>query len=260
MRPLVTLTTDFGMRDPYVAAVKGQILSRCATNVEIVDLTHEIAPGNILEGALFLAGSVPYFPKGTFHVVVIDPGVGSERHPIVAKIGGQIVVCPDNGLLSLLCQREPLEEAYIITNREFMRSHVSATFHGRDIFAPTVRLLAAGRGLEEVGAVLDTVLTIPLPEPTRESGNRAVGEIIHVDRFGNCVTNIHRSIFEQEGDISITAGSLHLPMMSRTYRDVPVAEPLALIGSTDYLEISVNQGSAENAFGLSPGDPVEINW
>ena len=164
MRPLVTLTTDFGMGDPYVAAVKGQILSRCATNVEIVDLTHEIAPGNILEGALFLAGSVPYFPKGTFHVVVIDPGVGSERHPIVAKIGGQIVVCPDNGLLSLLCQREPLEEAYIITNRDFMRGDVSATFHGRDIFAPTAGLLVAGPDLGDVGALRDTVLPTPAPD------------------------------------------------------------------------------------------------
>lgn len=259
MRSLVTLTTDFGMRDPYVAALKGQILSRCP-NAEIVDLTHEIAPGNIAEGALFLAGSIPYFPKHSHHVVVIDPGVGSERHPIVALVGQQIIVCPDNGLLTLLCQRDPLENAFIITNPEFMRADVSATFHGRDIFAPAAGLLAAGREPQEVGRSLDTILTIQMPEPQYETDRHAVGEIIHVDRFGNCITNIHRSILSDMGGATVKTGELDFSSLSQTYGDVPVDQPLALIGSTDYLEISVNRGNAEEALGLSRGDAVEVHW
>ena len=259
MRPLVTLTTDFGMRDPYVAALKGQVLSRCPST-EIVDLTHEIAPGNIVEGALFLAGSIPYFPQDTYHVVVIDPGVGSERRPIVAALGGQIVVCPDNGLLTLICQRSPLEEAFIITNPEFRREEVSATFHGRDIFAPTAGSLAAGRKPREVGESLETILMVRLPEPNYKLEGTARGEIIHVDRFGNCITNIHRSVLFETKDVQVKMDNVEFQRLSRTYGDVPVEQPLALIGSSDYLEISVNRGSAEDNFDLQRGDRVEVCW
>jgi hypothetical protein len=258
--PLITLTTDFGDGDPYAAAMKGVILSRCP-EARIVDLGHGIQPRNITEGALFLAGAVPYFPPGTIHVAVVDPGVGTDRLPIVAKAAGQIIVCPDNGLLTLLTHLHTLEEVRAIENPAFMLDEVSPTFHGRDIFAPAAATIASGKNVEEAGTLLNAIeLLDELPRPCLEEEGRVEGAIIHADRFGNLITNIHRSMLNENVVITTRAGDTRLSKLLRTYGDAPPNEALALIGSSNFLEIAINGGSARERLGLDRGDSVDLRW
>lgn len=254
-RPLVTLTTDFGERDPYVAAMKGVIHTICP-ETEIVDLSHEIAPGSVLEGALFLAGALPYFPPDTIHVAVVDPGVGTKRHPMAVRLAGRTVVGPDNGLITLASRILPVEEARGITNPRFMLEAVSHTFHGRDIFAPTAGRLAAGAPFRDIGPPLSEIQFLKIPQ-ARKTQQGITGQIIHVDRFGNLITNIGRELLEGRRDIRLKAGRIEIRGLSRTYADALPEEPLALIGGTDLVEIAVNQGSARTTLGLDVGDTIE---
>lgn len=255
-RPLVTLTTDFGVRDPYAAAVKGVIYS-INPDLHVVDLTHEIPPQNVFEGALFLAGALPYFAPGAVHVAVVDPGVGTNRQPIVISAGDQYIVGPDNGLATLFLREHPMQQARIISNRKFMRESISATFHGRDIFAPAAAYLASGLRFEEVGEELDTIVTLPASHPKEEAG-RILGEIMHVDRFGNLITNIHRSTLGERTPVLITTGHYCLKGVRQTYAEVPSGSALALFGSSGYLEIALNGASAHDALRLGRGDSVTI--
>ncbi len=257
--PLITLTTDFGTRDPYVAAMKGLIYS-IERKLCVVDLTHEIPPQSVVDGALFLAGAVPHFPKGTIHVAVVDPGVGTERHPIALRAGGQIIVCPDNGLASLFLRDNCLQEARIITNPEFMAATISATFHGRDIFAPAAAHLARGEPFGKLGEELDTVVTLDIQRPQGDTSRGIQGKIVHIDRFGNCITNIHASTLAGASPASIRAGRHRLHGLKRTYGDVAPGKPVALLGSAGYLEIAVNGGNANAALSLGKGDDVFIGF
>ena len=240
---IVTLTTDFGLRDPYVAAMKGVLYSECPS-VEVVDLTHDIAPQDILEAALFLAGAVPYFPPGSVHVVVVDPGVGTGRRPVVVLAGKQLFVCPDNGLLTLFTREHPVEEARVISNPAFLRHPVSPTFHGRDVFAPTAARLACGAALEKVGEPAGDLVQLDVPRPERQGEHRICGAIIHVDRFGNLITNIPQGLLPGEKEVSVRIGAHCLAGLCTTYADVATGRPLALIGSSGYLEIAVREGNA----------------
>src|SRR5690606_13925034 len=188
MPRLVTLTTDFGARDPYVAAMKGALLDGCP-GLQLVDLSHEIAAHDVLEGALFLEAAVPYFPAGTVHLVVVDPGVGSDRRALAASVLDQVVVCPDSGVLTLLARAHGLDEVRAIESPEFRRAEVSRTFHGRDIFAPAAARLACGAPLGDAGPRLERIVELPVPEPVAD-GSTVRGEVIHVDRFGNLITNL----------------------------------------------------------------------
>jgi hypothetical protein len=257
--PLITLTTDFGTRDPYVAAMKGMIYS-IQRKLCVVDLSHEIPPQSILDGALFLAGAVRHFPKGTIHVAVVDPGVGTERHPIALLAGGQIIVCPDNGLATLFLSENRLEEARIITNPKFMAAKISPTFHGRDVFAPAAAHLACGALFKEVGEELDTILTLDIPGPQGDTVRGIRGKIMHVDRFGNCITNIHQSTLKGATPTNIRVGRHRLHGIRRTYGDVASGKPVALFGSAGYLEIAVNGGNAHAALSVGKGDDVTINF
>ena len=257
MSGIVTLTTDFGTRDPYVAQLKGVLLAHCE-GVRIPDLTHEIAPQDVLEGALFLAAAVPAFPRGTVHLAVVDPGVGTARRAIAASVSGQHVVCPDNGLLTLLARRTDIEEVRSLENPSLRREPVSPTFHGRDLFAPAAAFLACGGALEELGPPVDAPVELPLPRP-RIEGERLTGEVLHIDRFGNAITNLASSDVEAAaGRVShVEAGGRQLPL-ARTYGDVPEGEALALIGSADLLEVAIRGGSAATALGLGRGSEVTI--
>ena len=258
MPAIVTLTTDFGTRDPYVAQLKGVLLAGCE-GVRIHDLTHEIAPQDVLEGALFLAAAVPAFPPGTVHLAVVDPGVGTERRAIAASVGGQHVVCPDNGLLTLLARRAAIEEVRSIERASLRREPVSPTFHGRDLFAPAAAFLACGGAPAELGPPLKAPIELPLPHPRRE-GARLVGEVVHIDRFGNAITNLGRSEVEAIAGgraVGVEAAGRRLPL-ARTYGDVAEGEPLALIGSADLLEVAVRNGSAAAALGLERGSEVAV--
>ena len=261
-RPVITLTTDFGRRDPYVAAMKG-VLYSIARDAIVVDLSHEITPHDILAGALFLAGALPYFPPDTIHVVVVDPGVGTERNPVALCAGGQVIVCPDNGLPSLFLREHPIQQARLLTNPTFMREPVSTTFHGRDIFAPAAAWLARGEPFEALGEELDTVVMLDIPQPRHEPESHIHGEIIHVDRFGNLVTNIHRSLVRSvfSGPVSaleVAAGSWRIGGIHKTYGEVPLGAPLALFGSARYLEIALNRAHAHKELGLGKGDSVNV--
>jgi S-adenosylmethionine hydrolase len=255
--PIITLTTDFGLRDPYVAEMKGVIYS-AGRDLSVVDLTHEIAAQDLFEGSLFLAGAMPHFPEGTLHVAVVDPGVGTLRHPIAVRAGGQVLLCPDNGLPTMFLCEHRLEEARIITDRRFMRETISATFHGRDIFAAAAAQLALGASFRDLGEELDTIVSLDVPRPQAESAQRVQGQIVHVDRFGNLITNIHHSLLRGGSPSLIRAGSYRLRGIHRTYAEVPAGTSLALFGSSGYLEIAVNGGDASAALRLRRGDAVSV--
>lgn len=237
--------------------MKGVILST-APHCRILDLSHGIAPQNILEGALFLAATIPYFPEGTIHVAVVDPGVGTARRPIIARCAGQYVVFPDNGLLTLLERTHPIDTAVVIENPAFMADSPSATFHGRDIFAPAAARLSLGTPLSKFGPEAGSLVKIPVPEATLDKEGQLHGEVIHVDRFGNCVTNIGRDMVPGDSDYRVQVAAATLPGILRTYGDVPPGTLLALFGSSGHLEIAVSMDSAARMLHLDAGTPVTL--
>lgn len=254
--PLVTLTTDFGSRDPYVAAMKGVIFS-IQPRLTIMDLSHEIAPRDILEGSLFLAGAIPYFPEHTVHVAVVDPGVGMQRHPIIIYAGDRYLVSPDNGIATCYIRQFPVQDIRVIENERFMHAKISPTFHGRDIFAHAAAHLARGVPLHEFGPELERAVELDIPEP--EMAPKGItGEVIHVDRFGNLITNIQQGMLPDASPIHIEAGSYRLDGLHRTYGEVPMGVPLALIGSTGLLEIAVSGGDASALLGIGRGQGVVV--
>ncbi|HNR30657.1 MAG TPA: SAM-dependent chlorinase/fluorinase [Candidatus Hydrogenedentes bacterium] len=257
MAGLITLTTDFGTRDSYVAAIKG-VIHRVCPDARIEDLTHDIPPQDVWEAAFFLAGAAPWFPVGTVHLVVIDPGVGTARRPIAAAAGGQVFVCPDNGVLTVVLDRCDLERAHVIKNAAFMLPAVSATFHGRDIFAPAAARLAGGADIASAGPEVDRIVLLEVPDPKRRAGGVIEGEIIHVDRFGNAVTNIPDTMLDRAVAHTFEAGGTAIASLSRTYGDAEPGAPLALIGSSGRLEIAINQGNAAEVLGLGRGMAVRV--
>jgi hypothetical protein len=237
--------------------MKGVIHS-IVPGVQVVDLSHEIPAHDVWEGALFLAGAAPYFPKGTIHCVVVDPGVGTTRLPVIVSAGGHHFVGPDNGLLSFLLKRWSIEEARQITNTAFMLDRISATFHGRDIFAPAAAYLARGAPIHEAGDRLNTLCLLEVPEPAIDLSGRLCGVVVHVDRFGNAVTNIHRSDLGEARVTAIRFGVETLDGLKETYGNVDPGRPVALFGSSDYLEIAVHRGSAAERYDLHRGTRVEV--
>lgn len=260
MAARVTLTTDFGVRDPYVAAMKGVLCGICP-DARILDLSHDIAPQSVEEAALFIAGAAPYFPAGTIHLVVVDPGVGSTRRPLAVRAGDQLFVYPDNGLLALFLRRHPLQDAHVIIDPRYIAPQVSATFHGRDIFAYAAGHLAAGVPLEALGPPAADLRGLHLPQPIEHEGGIR-GEVIHVDRFGNLITNIPRAMIggSEVRVPQVKAGKGAPLAILRTYSDVLHGRLLALFGSSDFLEIAVNGGSAAAELRAGVGAPVEVEW
>jgi S-adenosyl-L-methionine hydrolase (adenosine-forming) len=257
--PLFTLTTDFGLRDPYVAEMKAVILGLCKT-AQIVDITHAVEKFSIRSGAYMLASAAPYFPKGTINIAVVDPGVGSERRSIIVETKKGFFVGPDNGLLVLAAQMQGIKRVFEITNKKLMLRKVSFTFHGRDVFAPAAAYLAKGMPLEEFGAEVVDIVKPAFATVKKENG-KVIGEILHVDDFGNIITNIlAKDIVYTEGD-RVQAELPHNQLQVRflkTYADVIPLEPLLLIDSQSFLEIAINQGSAASLLQAKPGDKVSF--
>ncbi|CAN5860664.1 SAM-dependent chlorinase/fluorinase [soil metagenome] len=259
MRPVIALLSDFGTRDHYVGMMKGVIIGICP-DVTLVDITHEIAPHDVMDGALELAASYKFFPAGTIFLAVVDPGVGSARRGVAAEIGDYRFVCPDNGLLSAIVRDVPPKKVVELTERRYARPTVSRTFEGRDRFAPAAAWLAKGIQLAAMGRnVADyTRLDIPLPVIGDDG---IAGTVLRLDRFGNLVTNIDRKTFEKfgkEGGVQIAAGIRTVGRLVATYADIQPGEVCALFGSTDHLELAANAGSAADALGLSGGAPVKV--
>jgi len=252
---IVTLTTDFGTRDPWVGIVKGVILARCP-EARLVDLTHEIGAQDVLEGMLALAAAAPFFPAGTVHLAVVDPGVGGQRRPLAIAAGGQWFVGPDNGVLSVAL-REPGWSAVTLTAPAHRLTPVSRTFHGRDVFAPAAAALARGVALEALGPRVDDPRRLEPPR-ARRAGPAVVGEVIRVDRFGNLLTSI------VAGDLAAVGGAPVVEVGGRTvrlveaYAAVAVGKAGAVIDSEDRVEVFVRDGSAAVTLGLGRGAAVRV--
>ncbi|MBL7125226.1 MAG: SAM-dependent chlorinase/fluorinase [Dehalococcoidales bacterium] len=301
MNPIITLTTDFGLTDAYVAAMKGVILG-INPEAKLVDICHTIKPQNIAQAAFVLSRAYPFFPEGTIHVVVVDPGVGTERRAIILRTKSADFVAPDNGVLSYVIQqfikgrlkgRSPFKnhsspsckedipimergtegvrlinnlqqielesglEAVAITKPQFWRSTVSPTFHGRDIFAPVAARLSLGFPLTDFGEVITSVTMLPLPHPYQAVDGSVVGHVIHIDIFGNLITDIKSNDLPQARQaITIEVGNQLISGLSRTYAEG--SGLLALIGSDGYLEIALKGGGASAFLDAGVGDEVII--
>jgi len=254
---VITLTTDFGTRDYYVGTMKG-VIYRIAPDVHVVDLTHEIEKHDIAEAAIVVRSSRSFFPPGTVHVAVVDPGVGSVRRPVLVKAGDQYYVGPDNGIFSFVLGDET--EAWEISNPEYRLDVVSDTFHGRDIFAPAAAHLVAGVDPDAFGPRIDDLSRITT-RPPAVLADRIQGEVIHVDSFGNLITNVSRDLLQGVvGDrpVTIEISGRTIEGVSRTYSEAPRASLMAVFGSTDLLELAVRDGSAHRKLGVGRGDPVRL--
>jgi S-adenosylmethionine hydrolase len=258
--PIITLLTDFGYKDHYVGVMKGVILG-ISPEATIVDITHTITPYNQREGALTISNAYSYFPKGTIHVAVVDPGVGSERKAILIAAPDYTFVGPDNGIFGLLYDQLQEYSVYELTNPSFFHKPVSATFHGRDIFAPVAAHLAQGVSPSEMGQETNEYQKMIIPVP--DIGEMSIkGTILYTDGFGNAVTNISRSHLETIGGqmgLKVKAGKTIIPAISQNYQNVTKGAPLALLGSSELLEISVREGNARKLLELEEGDEVFVS-
>jgi S-adenosylmethionine hydrolase len=255
-RPIVTLTTDFGIADAYVALMKATLLAWCP-QVRLIDVTHHIPRHDILCGSITLERAVDGFPPGSFHLCVVDPGVGTERRLLVARAKGQTIVCPDNGLVTWTFHRHPNVKAFELTWRPGASSH---TFHGRDVMAPAIGMLAGGAPVESIAKPTDNPVLLDI-RPARVATDAI--RVIHLDAFGNATTNMSLDTIKALGLTRFYWNGLDLGSLQRTYWDVAPGKPLVLIGSSGLLEIAVRDGSAAEALGvrvgdtLSPGTPGE---
>jgi S-adenosylmethionine hydrolase len=258
VRSIVTLMTDFGLKDSYVAEMKGVILGICPS-AEIVDVSHEIEKFNTRMGAYVLASASPYFPKDTINVAVVDPRVGTERRGLCIETARGYFIGPDNGVLVLAARVQGIKHVRVIKNAKFLLPNVSHTFHGRDVFAPVAAHLANGVNPSDIGPEKGKMVVPEFAKVVKDK-NRVTGEILHVDGFGNVVTNIAEKDIEEVGasqGLSLKMNGVQERLrFCKTYGEVEVGEPLALIGSHGYFEISVNQGDASKDFGFKIGDKI----
>lgn len=252
---IVTLTTDFGLSDSYVGAMKGVLLS-CCPDVQLVDISHEVPPQNVAIGAMRLAAAARFFPAGTVHLAVVDPGVGGSRRAVAVSCGGHFFVGPDNGLLSLAAPKTtPGWRAAELTVASAWLPSVSSTFHGRDVFAPVAARLAAGSRLEEVGDPTNAFVELGLRTPTVLEG-RILGVVSDVDRFGNLITNVRETHLNRSQVAVVSVKGRSISGTSSWYD--PAQEFVALVNGEGWLEISAPGGSAAATLGATIGTPVEV--
>ena len=254
---IVTLLTDFGTADYFVGAMKGAILS-ADPRAQVVDLTHEIPPFDVEAAAYTLRAAFETFPAGAVHLAVVDPGVGSARRPIAVEALGHFFVGPDNGIFSHVYERAVRYRVFHLTGEEYFRTPVAATFHGRDLFAPVAGALSRGVKLEALGQLIDDELHLPRAAPRRLPDGRLEASIIHIDRFGNCITNIRKGD-APDGGATLTVNGREIKTFRRFFADEGDAgEPFAVWGSAGLLEIAVNLGSAATILGVRRGHTIYV--
>lgn len=260
MNRLITLTSDFGLHDAYVAIMKGVILN-ITPEVRLLDITHGVSPQDVMEAAFVLKNAIPYFPDDTIHLAVVDPGVGTNRKAIALRKGRQWFVGPDNGLFSLVLNGEAPDEAVELDNPAYWLTDQPAhTFHGRDIFAPVAAHLSSGKPLSVLGTPIDSLTPLHWALPIADKQG-IQGWVVHVDRFGNCVTNISRALIDEQRNgkaIKCYVGSTILNGMQATYGNIETGEPLMLFDSNELLEIAVNTGNASHLLNIRKGSPVNL--
>ena len=247
---IITLTTDFGLSDPFVGIMKGVILA-ITPNAQLVDISHDIRPYDIREAMFVVESMYRYFPKGTVHIVVIDPGVGSTRRPLAAEAHGHLFVAPDNGVLSTVLETD----AYHIQNERLFLKPVSQTFHGRDIFAPVAAYLAGGTPIDLVGLRIHDFVRKSLPQP-RRVGGKIVGSVLRIDKFGNVITNVRRS--DLSPNFTIRVAGLPVARLCSNFSEADPGECVAVEGSTGYIEIAMNQESAADRLKVASGAEIEV--
>lgn len=255
---VITLTTDFGLQDPYVAAAKGVILS-INPKVDIIDISHAIEPQNIAQAAFLLSTTYHYFPKGTIHVAVVDPEVGTERKAVLLVTPSAFFLAPDNGLLSYIIDETPPDnvQVFALTNPRYLLSTISDTFHCRDIFAPAAAHLSRGISPDEFGEILHSIYAFPISRPQVSEDGVLIGHILHIDHFGNLISDIKKNNLPR-GRIFIEVHGHIIDDLSRTYADEDENELLALIGSSGNLEISVSNNNAARFLRAKMGDEVKV--
>jgi S-adenosylmethionine hydrolase len=259
MRPVIALLSDFGTRDHYAGTMKGVVIGLCP-DVTLIDITHDVTPHDVVEGALQLAASYRFFPPGTIFLAIVDPGVGSSRRGIAAEAGDYRFVAPDNGVLTAVLRELPPKRVVELTERRYARPTVSRTFEGRDRFAPAAAWLAKGIQLSALGRTVTTYQQLDLP--VADIGETLLsGVVLLVDRFGNLVSNVERRTFEafsRGRPVSLRVAGRAIAGVVATYADIRAGEVCALFGSTDHLEFAVNGGSAAETLGVGRGATVEI--
>ncbi len=262
-RPIITLTTDFGLNDHFVGTIKGVILN-ISPEIEIVDISHSVQAFDVLDGALTIAQSYSYFPSGTVHLVVVDPGVGTARRPILVTSDRHHFVAPDNGVLSMVYAREERLHIRHVTADHYSLQPISNTFHARDVFAPVAAWLAKGVDPEKFGDEISDFVRFNPPRPKSANGNTLRGVILKVDRFGNLVTNITPQdapmLFGTEpAPFKMVVGKHEITAILPNYSDGSPGEVFGILGSMGYLEISSNRGSAAKIVGSGKGSEVTIS-
>lgn len=261
--PILTLTTDFGVKDGFVATMKGVIWSICPS-AQIADISHSINPQNVLEGAFVLWRAYSFFPAGSVHVAVIDPGVGTRRRPMAAHLGEHYFVGPDNGLFTPIYEDAEKngwpKEIIELKNKKYFLSEVSHTFHGRDIFAPVAAHLAAGLAAARLGKRIDDLAQPGFLDPRQTSERTWVGEILHIDRFGNLITNFRASEFSllETRNVRLMIGGQRVSVMAHNYAERAPGELFLILGSSGYLEVSIGQGSAAHTVGCETGAAAKL--
>ncbi len=256
---IITLITDFGLQDGYVGAMKGVILG-INPQARVVDISHQVLRHNLFQAALMLRTTCPYFPPGSVHLVVVDPGVGGRRKPLLVETERFFLVGPDNGVFFPVLQDHPAIKRVVIENRRYLMPRISDTFHGRDVFAPVAAHCSLGVPTERFGPQTDSCRTIDLPQPeVIEDGLR--GQVLSVDGFGNLITNISRHHLQRHvgsAALSIRIGPATISKICRSYQEVPQGVLLAVMGSSELLEIAVNGGSARDLLKAGPGEIVVV--
>jgi S-adenosyl-L-methionine hydrolase (adenosine-forming) len=256
--PIITLTTDYGTQDHLVGVMKGVILT-INPDVQIVDITHHVTPFDLLDGALAIASSYAYFPPRTIHVVVVDPGVGTERRPLLVSGQNQYFLAPDNGVLSGVYEKEPNPIVRNLTATHYFRHPVSTTFHGRDVFAPVAAWLSKAWQPGSMGEEISDFKKFAMPKP-KEADGTWKGVVLKVDAFGNLLTNFRAEDLAPEsiekGEIQLQAGTHAVKRLVATFASGNNGEAVAFIGSSGYVEIGVNKGNAAKALGLGRGAVV----
>ncbi len=257
--PVITLSTDFGWDDPYLGIMKGVIL-RINPRVNLVDITHGLSLHRLLEAAFKLATAADYFPRGTVHLAVVDPGVGGARRPIAVKTKTQTWIGPDNGLFTRILQSFPDFRVFHLSNPKYFLKPVSHTFHGRDIFAPAAAHLSRGISLAALGNPIFDPVLLDLPEPAVKK-NALIGRVLYADCFGNLITNLSRkqiSHYFDGPDLKIRIGTRFIQGLHESYAQQKPEKLMALIGSAGYLELACNLGSAAEMVGYVPGKVMEV--
>lgn len=261
-RRVITLTTDFGLEGPYAASMRGAIL--CANpDAQIVDISHGIRPGNIQEAAFVLACAYRWFPEFTIHVAVVDPGVGSARRPVLVSTEHHYFLAPDNGILSLVLAQEEIYGMFELNEDHFFLKPTSSTFHGRDIFAPVAGWLAKGMEPSRFGTPIEGITTLPMPSPNEVRPTAWKGAILHVDRFGNLITNLTPAQIplDEEGRprmVKLLTGRAEVTQTRRYYTEGEGKEPFLILGGLGYYEIAVNGASAAETLGMGIGSEIGV--